>query len=119
MTGNGELPYTPPPTEDDRDQSRVHHLDSALYNLRHGAAHTGKALSHLQAFSDRMKANPRFDTHYDDLGRQDPRESQESPAEEASETPAEERTEQRALRRGTGPRRADRMARRSDRGRSR
>jgi len=108
-----EAPYQPPPTAQDQDQSVVHHGDSMAYNLRHARAHADQALAHARALKDRLSASPRFDTHYKGLS------DEGGPAEEASETPAEERVEQRALRRGGNPRRADRMARRSDRGRSR
>src|SRR5437762_3230653 len=103
----GENAYQPPPTPRDEDMSRVHHESSLRYNLTHARAHADEALNHVRALKDRLQASPRFDTHYRGLG-------EGSPAEEADETPAEEHAEQRALRRGGSPRRADRMARRSE-----
>jgi len=59
----------PPPTPRDADQSQVHHLDSALYNARHGAAHATETVRHLNALKGRMQGQPRLSQHFAAIGQ--------------------------------------------------
>lgn len=53
----------PAPTESDKAQSSVHHIDSVRYNLAHAVPHLQEAQRHAAKVADAMRSNPKTAPH--------------------------------------------------------
>lgn len=53
----------PPPTESDKAQSDVHHIDSVRFNLAHAVPHLLEAQRHAAKVTEALRSNPKTAPH--------------------------------------------------------